>query len=131
MLNSVTIMGRIVRDPELRQTNTGTAVTSFTIACEKDFSSDGKKQADFIDIVAWRNTAEFICKYFGKGRMIIVSGRLQSRKWMDNDGNNRTGWEVVAENVYFGDSKPVSERKLPKEEEDWTQITDEDDDFPL
>lgn len=107
MLNHITIMGRLVRDPELRTTQSGTSVTSFTLAVDRDFKSreSGEKSTDFIDVVAWRQTAEFVCKYFAKGRMAIAEGRLQIREWKDKDGNNRRTAEVVAENVYFGDSK--------------------------
>ena len=107
MLNHIVLMGRLVRDPELRRTQAGIAVTSFRIAVDRDYQSrdGGEKQADFIDIVAWRNTAEFVSKYFTKGRMAVVSGRLQMRDWTDKDGNKRTSAEVVADNVYFGDSK--------------------------
>jgi single-strand DNA-binding protein len=102
MLNHITIMGRLTKDVELRRTNTGTPVASFTLACDRDF---GEKETDFIEVVAWKNTAEFVSKYFGKGRMAVVSGRLQIRKWQDKDGNKRSTAEVVADNVYFGDSK--------------------------
>ena len=107
MLNRVIIMGRLVRDPELRTTQSGIAVTSFTLAVDRDFKSreSGEKSTDFIDVVAWRQTAEFVCKYFAKGRMAIAEGRLQIREWKDRDGNNRRTAEVVADNVYFGDSK--------------------------
>ena len=106
MLNKVIIMGRLVKDPELRRTQSGTAVTSFRIAVDRDFKSqDGSKQADFFDVVAWRSTAEFVSKYFTKGRMAVVEGRLQTRDWTDKDGGKRRSAEVVAENVYFGDSK--------------------------
>ena len=107
MLNRIIIMGRLVRDPELRTTQSGTSVTSFTLAVDRDFKSreSGEKSTDFIDVVAWRQTAEFVCKYFAKGRMAIAEGRLQIREWKDKDGNNRRTAEVVAENVYFGDSK--------------------------
>lgn len=106
MLNKIVIMGRLARDPELRRTQSGIAVTSFRIACDRDFKSqNGEKGTDWIDIVAWRNTAEFVSKYFAKGRMAIVEGRLQTREWTDKDGNKRTAVEVVADNVYFGDSK--------------------------
>ena len=107
MLNHIVLMGRLTRDPELRRTQSGIAVASFRIAVDRDFGSrdGGEKQADFIDIVAWRNTAEFVSKYFTKGRMAVVSGRLQIRDWTDKDGNKRTSAEVVADNVYFGDSK--------------------------
>ena len=106
MLNRITIMGRLVKDPELRRTQSGVAVTSFRMAVDRDFKSqDGSKQADFFDVVAWRNTAEFVSKYFAKGRMAIVEGRLQSRDWTDKDGNKRVAIEIVADNIYFGDSK--------------------------
>ena len=100
MLNHITIMGRLTRDPELRHTQSNTPVASFTVAVDRDFSGrdGGEKQTDFIDCVAWRQTGEFVSKYFRKGSMIVVSGRLQSRKWQDRDGNNRTNWEVVAYN---------------------------------
>lgn len=107
-LNRSIIMGRMVRDPELRTTQSGTSVTSFTLAVDRDFKDkdSGEKSTDFIDVVAWRGTAEFVCKYFAKGRMAIAEGRLQIREWKDKDGNNRRTAEIVAENVYFGDSKP-------------------------
>ena len=106
MLNRVVLMGRLTRDPELRRTQSGTAVASFSLAVDRDFKSQsGEKETDFIDIVAWRNTAEFVSKYFAKGRMAVVEGRLQIREWKDRDGNNRRTAEVVADNVYFGDSK--------------------------
>ena len=106
MLNKIIVMGRMVRNPELRRTNSGTAVASFTIACDRDFKSDGgEREADFIECVAWRNTAEFVSKYFTKGRMAVVSGRLQTRNWTDKEGNKRKATEIVAESVYFGDSK--------------------------
>lgn len=108
MLNHITIMGRLVRDPELRRTQSGTAVASFTLAVDRDFANKdtNEKECDFIDCVAWRNTGEFVSKYFSKGRMAVVSGRLQIRNWTDNNGNKRKAAEVVADNVYFGDSKP-------------------------
>ena len=107
MLNHIVLMGRLTRDPELRRTQAGIAVTSFSLAVDRDFQSrdSGEKQTDFIDIVAWRNTAEFVSKYFTKGRMAVVSGRLQIRDWTDKEGNKRRSAEVVADNVYFGDSK--------------------------
>ena len=105
-LNRIVLMGRLTRDPELRRTQSGTPVTSFSLAVDRDFKSQsGEKETDFIDIVAWRNTAEFVCNYFTKGRMAVVEGRLQIRDWKDRDGNNRRSAEVVADNVYFGDSK--------------------------
>ena len=111
MLNHIVLMGRLTRDPELRRTGTGIAVASFSIAVDRDFGSKEtcEKETDFIDIVAWRNTAEFVSKYFTKGRMAVVSGRLQIRNWNDKDGNKRRSAEVVADNVYFGDSKRDSE----------------------
>lgn len=106
MLNKIFIMGRLTRDPELRRTQNGTAVTSFTMAVDRDFkNADGTKDTDFIDVVAWRNTAEFVSKYFSKGRMAVVEGRLQLRDWTDKDGNKRRSAEVVADNLYFGDSR--------------------------
>ena len=107
MLNHIVLMGRLTRDPELRHTGSGVAVASFSIAVERDFSGKdgGEKETDFIDIVAWRNTAEFVSKYFTKGRMAVVSGLLQIRNWTDKEGNNRRSAEVVADQVYFGDSK--------------------------
>ena len=107
MLNHIVIMGRLTRDPELRRTGSGIAVASFTVAVDRDFGGrdGGEKETDFIDCVAWRQTGEFVSKYFTKGRMIVVSGRLQIRSWTDKDGNKRRTAEVVADNVYFGDSK--------------------------
>ena len=107
MLNHIVIMGRLTRDPELRRTGTGVAVASFTVAVDRDFGGreGGEKETDFIDCVAWRQTGEFVSKYFTKGRMIVVSGRLQIRSWTDKDGNKRRTAEVVADNCYFGDSK--------------------------
>ena len=106
MLNKIILMGRLTRDPELRRTGSGTAVTSFTLAVDRNFKSQsGEKETDFIDIVAWRTTAEFVSKYFTKGRMAIVEGRLQLRDWTDKEGGKRRSAEVVADNVYFGDSK--------------------------
>ena len=107
MLNHITIMGRLTRDPELRRTGSGIAVASFTVAVDRDFGGrdGGEKETDFIDCVAWRQTGEFVSKYFTKGRMIVVSGRLQIRNWTDKDGNKRRTAEVVADNCYFGDSK--------------------------
>ena len=106
MLNKIILMGRLTRDPELRRTESGTAVCSFSIAVDRDFKSkNGEKETDFIDIVSWRATAEFVSKYFTKGRMAVVEGRLQIRDWTDKEGNKRRSAEVVADNVYFGDSK--------------------------
>ena len=107
MLNHIVLMGRLTRDPELRYTQSQLPVASFSLACERDFGGrDGsEKQTDFIDIVAWRSTAEFVSKYFTKGAMAVVSGRLQIRDWTDREGNKRRSAEVVADNVYFGESK--------------------------
>ena len=107
MLNKIFIMGRLTRDPELRRTQTGTPVASFSLAVDRDFKdkSTGERATDFIDVVAWRQTGEFVSRYFTKGRMAVVEGRLQMRDWTDKDGNKRTSAEVVADNVYFGDSK--------------------------
>lgn len=107
MLNHIVIMGRLVRDPELRRTGSGVAVASFRVAVDRDFApkDGGERKADFIDCVAWRQTGEFISKYFAKGRMIVVDGRLEMRDWTDKDGNKRTSAEIVVANAYFGDSK--------------------------
>ena len=107
MLNHITIMGRLTRDPELRRTGSGIAVANFSVAVDRDFASKegGEKETDFIDCVAWRQTGEFVSKYFTKGSMIVVSGRLQIRSWTDKDGGNRRAAEVVADNCYFGSSK--------------------------
>ena len=111
MLNHITIMGRLTRDPELRRTGSGIAVASFTVAVDRDFGKNeaGEKETDFIDCVAWRQTGEFVSKYFTKGSMAVVSGRLQIRGWTDKDGNKRRSAEVVADNVYFGESKRSNE----------------------
>ena len=106
MLNRIVLMGRLTRDPELRHTGSGTAVASFSLAVDRDFKSQsGEKETDFVDIVAWRSTADFVSKYFTKGRMAVVEGRLQIHDWKDKDGNNRHSAEVVADNIYFGDSR--------------------------
>ena len=107
MLNHINILGRLTRDPELRRTGSGVAVTSFTLAVDRDFApkDGGEKETDFIDCVAWRSTGEFVEKYFKKGSMAVVSGRLQIRSWTDKDGNKRRSAEVLADNVYFGEAK--------------------------
>lgn len=137
MLNKIIIMGRLTADVELRRTNTGTAVASFTLACDRDF---GEKETDFIEVVAWKNTAEFVSKYFGKGRMAVVSGRLQIRKWQDKDGNKRQTAEVVADNVYFGDSKKDESKSeyagfVPNSvavpAQDFAMLTDDDAQLPF
>ena len=111
MLNHIVVMGRLTRDPELRRTGSGVAVTRFTVAVDRDFgkNENGEKETDFIDCVAWRQTGEFVSKYFAKGRMAVVSGRLQIRNWTDKEGNKRRSAEVVADNCYFGESKRNSE----------------------
>lgn len=109
MLNHIVMMGRLTHDPEMRKSGE-TPVCSFRIACERDYKNkDGEKEADFIDVVAWRQTAEFVEKYFTKGRMAVVSGRLQNRSWTDKEGEKHYRTEIVADNVYFGDSKPKSD----------------------
>lgn len=130
MLNNIVVMGRMVRDPELRHTAQSVPVVSFTLAVDRDYSGGGEKQTDFIDCVAWRNTAEFVSKYFHKGSMTVVSGRLQMRKWQDNNGNNRISAEVVADNVYFGESKKPgnSENSYTPEMYD---LDDSDGEFPF
>lgn len=126
MLNRIIVMGRMTRDPELRRTNSGTAVASFTVAVDRDFKSQsGEKETDFIDVVAWRNTAEFVSKYFSKGRMAVVEGRLQLRDWTDKDGNKRRSAEIVADSVYFGDSKRDGRDAVQSEPQgDFSEIED-------
>ena len=121
MLNHITIMGRIGTDIDLRRTGSGVAVASFTVAVDRDFKNGGEKETDWIDCVAWRQTGEFIQKHFAKGRMIVVSGRLQIRNWNDKDGNKRKSAEVVVDNAYFADSKNTaapSQNFAPIEEAD-------------
>ena len=134
-------MGRLTRDPELRRTGSGTAVTSFSLACDRDFKSrSGDKETDFIEVVAWKNTAEFVSKYFSKGRMAVVDGRLQIRDWTDKSGNKRITAEVVADNVYFADSKRSESNDNQKENfnalsgrmsDDFVPISEEDGDIPF
>lgn len=121
-LNRITIMGRMTKDPELRRTNSGKAVTSFTLAVDRDFE---KGKTDFIECVAWGNTAEFVAKYFAKGRMAVASGRLQLRDWEDKNGNKRKTAEVVTDNVYFGDSKSANT------EQQFAEVEDDDSDLPF
>ena len=110
MLNHIVTMGRLVRDPELRHTQSGIPVCSFTVACDRDYKdANGDKATDFIDIVAWRNTADFVSRYFTKGRMAVIDGRLQLRDWTDRDGNKRRSAEILANSVHFGDSKPQNQ----------------------
>ena len=134
-------MGRLTHDPELRRTGSGTAVTSFSLACDRDFKSQsGDKETDFIEVVAWKNTAEFVSKYFSKGRMAVVEGRLQIRDWTDKAGNKRTTAEVVADNVYFADSKRSESNDNQKENfnalsgrlsDDFVPISEEDGEIPF
>ena len=141
MLNKIIIMGRLARDPELRRTGSGTAVTSFSLACDRDFKSQsGEKETDFIEVVAWKNTAEFVSKYFSKGRMAVVEGRLQIRDWTDKAGNKRTTAEVVADNVYFADSKRSESDDNQKENfnalsgrvsDDFVPASEEDGELPF
>ena len=141
MLNKIILMGRLCANPELRRTNSGTAVTSFSLACDRGFKSQsGEKETDFIEVVAWENTAEFVSKYFSKGRMAVVDGRLQIRDWTDKAGNNRTTAEVVADNVYFADSKRSESNENQKENfnalsgrlsDDFVPISEEDGEIPF
>ena len=134
-------MGRLTIDPELRRTGSGTAVTSFSLACDRDFKSQsGEKETDFIEVVAWKNTAEFVSKYFSKGRMAVVEGRLQIRDWTDKDGGKRRSAEVVADNVYFADSKRSESNDNQKENfnalsgrvsDDFAPISEEDGEIPF
>ena len=139
MLNKIFIMGRLTRDPELRRTQNGTAVTSFTLAVDRDFkNADGTKETDFIDCVVWRQTAEFVSKYFTKGRMAVVEGRLQIRDWQDKDGNKRRNAGVIADNVYFGDSRSdnapgsyqAAKAPVNVDAEDFAEVEDDDSDLP-
>ena len=127
MLNSVIVMGRLTRDPEMRHTQNGTAVASLTLACDRDFKpKNGEKETDFIDVVVWGKTAEFAANYFTKGRMVIVEGRLQVRGWQDKDGNKRKSTEVVADRMYFGDSKQDG-KKQTAPSDDFEEIEDDGD----
>lgn len=120
MLNRIIVMGRLVRDPELRHTQAGKAVTSFTLAVDRDFKGqNGEREVDFIDIVAWGNTAEFVCNYFSKGGMAVAEGRLQLRDWTDKDGNKRRNAEIIVSNVYFGDR-----RETTKQEQNLNQLAE-------
>lgn len=145
MLNRIIIMGRLARDPELRRTQSGTAVASFTLAVDRDFKdkATGERSTDWIDVVAWRNTAEFVSRYFTKGRMAVVEGRLQVRDWTDKEGNKRRTAEIVAENVYFGDSKRDSDssyqggyssggyQTTEQPNNEFYELQDEDGDLPF
>lgn len=137
MLNKIFIMGRLTRDPELRRTQNGAAVTSFSLAVDRDFkNADGSKDTDFINVVAWRGAAEFVAKYFSKGRMAVVEGRLQMRDWTDRDGNKRRNAEVLADNIYFGDSKKDTEDRDERyggegRSSGFSESDEEDEDFPF
>ena len=135
-LNRIVIMGRMTKDPELRRTGAGVAVASFTLAVDRDFKGqNGEKETDFIDVVVWRNTAEFVSKYFTKGRVALVEGRLQMRDWQDKDGNKRRTAEVIADNVYFGDSKSDGQahnrENLTARMAGFAPIAEEDGDLPF
>ena len=139
MLNRVILMGRLTADPELRQTGSGISVATFRVAVDRNYQAKGsaERQADFIPCVAWRQTAEFISKFFSKGRMIVVAGRLQIRNWEDRDGNKRRSAEVVADSVYFGDSKRDGDSGKPKGEPTYdptggfSQLADDDSELPF
>ena len=127
MLNHIDLMGRLTRDPELRHTQAGKAVASITLAVERDYTAPGaEKETDFIDVVLWGNTAEFASQYFSKGRMAAVAGRLQIRNWQDKYGNKRRSAEVVADRIYFADSK-----KETAETQEFSEVTDDDPDLPF
>ena len=142
-LNSITVGGRLTRDVELRQTPAGVSVASFTIACDRDIKNKatGERETDFIDIVAWRSTADFAARFFSKGRVAIVKGRLQIRNWEDQSGNKRRTAEIVAENIYFGDSNPNAQgggqaayqnsARPDVYSEDFEEITEGDDSLPF
>lgn len=141
MLNKIFIMGRLVRDPELRRTQSGTAVATFTLAVDRDYKdkSTGTRATDFIDVEAWRQTADFVSRYFSKGRMALVEGRLQLQDWTDREGIKRRSARVVADSVYFGDSRPkeseggnINEREFPpQQDQDYTEISDDDGKLPF
>lgn len=129
MLNKIVVMGRLTRDPELHRTQSGKPVVALTLACDRDFAPRGaERETDFIDVVAWNNTAEFVDKYFTKGRMAIVSGSLQIRNWEDKNGNKRRNAEILAASVYFGDSKKEA---TVGQESDFAELTDDDPALPF
>lgn len=137
-LNHITLQGRLCRDVELRKTGSGVSVASFTIAVDRDFAKDGEKKTDFIDCVAWRQTGEFISKYFTKGRMIVVDGHLEIRDWTDKDGNKRRSAEVIVDHAYFADSKkddsnaqPAPSYAQPAPAADFAVIEDDDAQLPF
>ena len=138
MLNRITIMGRFAKDPELRHTQTGTSVVSFRLAVDRDFKdkNTGDRATDWIDIVAWKSTAEFISQNFTKGRMAVVDGRLQVRDWTDKDGNKRTIAEVVADSIYFGDAKKTGGSHVPDfkygdTSDNFEELVDDDGELPF
>ena len=139
MLNSVSLMGRLTADPELRHTPNDIAVTTFTLAVNRSYVKQGaERQTDFIDVVAWRNTAEFICRYFRKGQMMAVQGSIQTRTYLDKEGRNRKVFEILADNVYFTESKTSStgsydtrSYETPVEEYEVTYAVGDDDDFTV
>ena len=129
MLNSICLTGRLVQAPDLRKTSSGASVTSFTLACDRDF---GAKETDFIPVVAWRRTAEFVASYFAKGHLMTVHGRLETRNWQDKDGENHKTFEVVADSVYFGEAKRVeTPAKAPASSTTFDDFTDEDGELPF
>lgn len=132
MLNKIVVMGRLTRDPELRHTQSGKSVASFSIACDRDFD---KNAVDFFDVVVWGNTADFVSSYFSKGRMAVISGRLQTREWTDREGNKRKAIEIVSDNVYFADSKRESDSREPTapetQKEQFAELTDDDGELPF
>lgn len=131
MLNTIAIMGRLTADPILRRTQNGVAVASFTLACERDFAPQGAdKETDFIDVCAWRYTAEFVDKYFSKGQMAIVTGRLQIRNWEDKEGNKRRSAEILADHVYFGEGKK-DRAETSEPQGGFSEITGDDPDLPF
>lgn len=132
MLNQITIMGRLTRDPELRRTKSGIAVASFTLAVDRDYQAEGaERETDFLDCVAWRGTAEFVSRYFKKGSMAVVTGRLQIRPWTDKDGNHRKSAEIVAGSVYFGDSKTADTAPPASPQQGFQELDGEDDELPF
>lgn len=131
MLNHIVIMGRLTRDPELRHTGSGVSVANFSVAVDRDFSKGEEKETDFIDCVAWRHTGEFVSKYFTRGSLIVVSGRLQIRAYTDKDGNNRRAAEIVADNCYFGGSKNAGAATTPSPAGDYAELTEPDGELPF
>ena len=128
MLNSITLMGRMTKDPEMRRTESGIAVTSFSLACERDYAPQGGERGiDYVDVVCWRNAAEFVEKYFSKGMMAIVTGRLQIRVWTDKDGNKRRSAEILADHVYFGEGK----KDRGESNQDFSELNDDDPTIPF